>query len=202
MAAEIHLRLYEELNDFLTPDRRKQRFAYPLNDLRSVRDLLESLAIPENEVELVLVNGTSVDFSSPLREGDFVSLYPVFESFDIEPLVRVRKQPLRRTRFIAGSDLLPLTRCLRLLGFDAVELGSGAFDRVVREAEEEGRIVLTQNAALLRASGLSRIYLVHATGIKGQLLEVLSRFELLNAITSCTLQSVLAELPGHGENSK
>jgi uncharacterized protein len=85
MAAEIHLRLYEELNNLLPPDRRKRRSAYPLNDLASVRELLENLAIPENTVELVLVNGTSVEFFFPLHEGDFVNLYPaeVLSRFDL-----------------------------------------------------------------------------------------------------------------------
>ncbi len=121
MAAEIQLRLYEELNDALPPDKRKIRFAYPLENIKTVKELLKSINIPEGDVELVLINDASADFSTPLHDGDFVSIYPVFESWDIKSLIRVRDQPLRQIRFIAGTDLSCLADSLRTLGFDTLD---------------------------------------------------------------------------------
>ena len=47
------------------------------------------------EVELILVNGVSVGFSHPVRDGDRISVYPKFEALDVSPLLRIRERPLR-----------------------------------------------------------------------------------------------------------
>ena len=108
MKLEIHVRLYEELNDFLPPEKRKLRFAHHLDTGSDVAGLLAELGIPCGHVELVLVNGESTDFSRFLKSGDLVSVYPVFESLDISSLVRVRKKPLRTIRFVVGPRLMRL----------------------------------------------------------------------------------------------
>jgi hypothetical protein len=51
--------------------------------------------------DVILVEGESVDFSYRPADGDRISAYPVFESFDIKPLVRLRPQPLRQNPFRA-----------------------------------------------------------------------------------------------------
>ncbi|MBN1569100.1 MAG: twitching motility protein PilT [Acidobacteria bacterium] len=182
MAGEIHLRLYEELNDFLPACKKKVRFSCPLDSIRTVKELLKSLGAPEKDVELVLVNGVSVDLSCLLQDGDYVSIYPVFESLDIRPLLRVRRWPLRRIRFITGAGLLRLTGYLRLLGFETCHARSLSLDTAVRLTDEKRRILLTRDSSLLKYPELSRIYLVQAARPKDQLLEVLSRFDLFDAV--------------------
>ena len=178
MAAEIHIRLYEELNDLLPPERRKRRFAYPLRGIHIVKDLLNRIGVPEKEVDLVLINGVSAEFSSPLNADDFVSVYPVFESMDIKPLIGLRDKPLRQTRFIAGAGLGRLAGCLRKLGFDIIDSGSRTLQDIVRLAEEERRIVLTRDPSLLKCTKLSRVYRVRASSPKEQLAEVQTRLDL------------------------
>jgi hypothetical protein len=180
MAGKIQLRLYEELNDFLPSDKRKIQFSYPLDNIRTAKELLCRLEVPEKDVELVLVNGTSVDLSCPLRDGDFVSVYPVFESLDVKPLLRVRGRPLRNIRFITGPKLLRLTGYLGLLGFDTLHAQSLTLEAAVRLMDEERRILLTKDPSLLKFPELSRIYLVQADRPKDQLYEVLSRFDLFD----------------------
>jgi len=75
MALHIHLRFYEELNEFLPPERKKRRFALEVNERATVGELLASLGVPDDQAELVLVNGDSVDFSHRFKDGDFVSVY-------------------------------------------------------------------------------------------------------------------------------
>src|ERR1700675_342197 len=113
-------RFYEELNDFLPWQRRKRATEYRCARAASVKNAIEALGVPHTEVELVLVNGESVDFSYLVREGDYVSVYPKFERFDIRPLLKVRGQPLRELRFIADAHLGGLARLLRMLGFDTL----------------------------------------------------------------------------------
>jgi hypothetical protein len=177
MAREISLRLYEELNDFLPPDKQKRQFAYPLDGEPTVEELLESLAVPKTNVELVLINGDPAGFSHRLKAGDSVSIYPVFESFDVTALVRLRHRPLRQTRFIAGAGLRRLAGYLRLLGFDTLDSGSWAPEKIIRVAEGQRRILLVRKPARMSA-GLSRVYRVRAADPEEQLVEVLSRFDL------------------------
>jgi hypothetical protein len=184
MKPEIHLRLYEELNDFLPPDKRKHRFNYRLKKGSDVASLLAELGVPCGHVELVLVNGDSTDFSHLLKSGDFVGIYPVFESFDVSSLIRVRKKPLRPIRFLVGPRLVRLARYLRSLGFDTLDGSEWSLDKIIRTTHKERRILLTRDPALMTHPKLTRRYLVQETAPRRQLIEVLRRFDLASIPTA------------------
>jgi hypothetical protein len=74
-----NFRFYAELNDFLAPERRFTEFAYAFLDVTTVKDRIESFGVPHTEVDLILVNGQSVDFAYRVQDGDRISVYPVFE---------------------------------------------------------------------------------------------------------------------------
>jgi hypothetical protein len=112
------VRFYSELNDFVAPWRRGRTTACAFDVSGSVKDLIEALGVPHTEVDLVLANGESVDFSYRVKDGDRISVYPQFEAMDISPLVRLRPQPLRDLRFVADAHLGRLAAYLRMAGFD------------------------------------------------------------------------------------
>ena len=95
----IHLRLYQELSDLVTPEMRRREFAYTMRRGRTVADLLAELSIPIALVDLVLVDGEPARESRVLQQDQRVSLYPVFETLDIRGVTRLRDRPLRVTRF-------------------------------------------------------------------------------------------------------
>ena len=68
--SEVHFRFYEELNDFLPPNRRKRDFTIPFRPQNSIKDMIESVGVPHTEVDLILVDGKSVDFSYIVCPGD------------------------------------------------------------------------------------------------------------------------------------
>src|SRR5579883_1951258 len=111
-----YFRFYEELNDFLAPEKRKVLFPHQFAPSSSVKDIIESLGVPHAEVDLILANEQSVDFSYQPKAGDRISVYPVFEALDISPIIRLRPQPLRVSRFVLDVHLGKLARYLRLLG--------------------------------------------------------------------------------------
>ena len=39
--------------------------------------------MPHTEIAVIVVNGESVDFGHPVRDGDRMSVYPVFEALDV-----------------------------------------------------------------------------------------------------------------------
>jgi uncharacterized protein with PIN domain len=175
-------RFYAELNDFLPPEKRKRVTSYPFLGSPTVKDAIEALGVPHVEVDLIVVNGTSVDFSYRLRSGDRVAVYPVFETLDISPLVRLRERPLRRTLFIADVHLRRLARLLRLLGFDTLHTNDYEDEAIIEIANEQGRIILTRDRQLLKHGSVTHGYWVRSTDPIKQAGEVVRRFELASQV--------------------
>jgi uncharacterized protein len=171
-------RFYEELNAHLPPARRKCTFAHAFDESAAVKDVIEALGVPHTEIDLILVDGQSVRFSHRLRGGERVAVYPMFERFDIRPLLRLRPKPLRRTRFIADVPLGRLARYLRRLGFDtrySTDLDDAA---LIAIAVRERLILLTRNVGLLKHKALTHGYRLRATDPERQVEEVVHAFSL------------------------
>jgi uncharacterized protein len=174
-------RFYAELNDFLAPQRRGREFECRCARAATAKHMIEALGVPHTEVELVLVNGASTGFDRVLREGDRVAVYPTFEAFDVAPLLRVRDQTLRVTRFVADAHLGGLAHLLRLTGFDT--LYDNHFDdaEIERLAHAEQRIVLTRDRELLKRRTISHGCYVRALRSERQLREVFDRLDLVRS---------------------
>lgn len=179
-------RFYEELNDFLAPARRRVEFAAPFAEQATVKQAIEALGVPHTEVELVLVDGRSVDFGHRLADGERVAVYPKFESFDVTPLLRVRPAPLREPRFAADAHLGGLARLLRLAGFDTVFANDFADAALARLGAEEGRIVLSRDRDLLKRRVITHGCYVRALKPAAQLREVVDRLDLGRALRPFT----------------
>jgi uncharacterized protein with PIN domain len=201
-------RFYAELNDFLPPARRFTDFTFQFLDIATVKDFIESFGVPHTEVDLILVNGQAVDFAYRVRDGDRVSVYPMFESFDIAPVSRVRPEPLRSPRFVLDTHLGRLAAFLRMLGFDCFYRNCSADEQLAAISRDERRILLTRDVGLLKRGAVTHGYFVRETDPKRQLLEIVCRFDLARLacpFTRCmrcntvlqdvSKSEVLAELP-------
>jgi uncharacterized protein len=174
----VELRFYEELNDFLPPARRKRAFTVEVDRARSVKDAIESAGVPHTEVDLVIVDGASVGFGHLLRGGERVAVYPMFESLDVAPLVRLRPRPLRDPRFVADTHLGKLARHLRMAGFDTLYGNDWDDDRIVALSLAERRTILTRDLGMLRRREVERGYFVRALESEAQLAEVVAALQL------------------------
>lgn len=179
---EATFRFYEELNDFLPPALRKQRFCHRFARAATVKNAIEALGVPHTEVELILVNGASVDFGYLMRPGDDVSVYPKFEALDVTPLLRVRTQTLRDIRFVADSHLGGLARMLRMVGFDTLYRNDLADHEIRALAAAEHRIVLTRDRELLKHRLITHGCYVHALRAREQFVEVVERLDLARSL--------------------
>lgn len=175
-------RFYAELNDFLPPERRSRSFAYRFQGKQTVKHLIEVAGVPHTEVDLVLVNGESVTFARVVEDGDRVSVYPVFEAFDLRALTRVRPRPLRRTRFVLDCHLGRLAVYLRMLGFDTLYRNNYEDEELSRIAGSDRRILLTRDRGLLKRGSVTHGYCVRSGSARGQLVEVLRRFDLISSV--------------------
>ena len=187
--AIAHLRFYEELNDFLPPSQRKVEFELRFERRTSIKDMIESLGVPHPEIELILVNGRSVDFSHIVEDGDRISVYPVFEGLDVSSLIRLRSAPLRDPRFVVDCNLGRLARYLRLLGLDCLYQNDFSDETVSRISHQQHRIVLTRDRRLLQRKIITHGFYVRAVNPRDQVGEVLQRLDLHGSVrpfTRCT----------------
>ncbi len=180
-------RFYAELNDFLPPPRRFTEFRHDSLDISTVKDFIESFGVPHTEVDLILVNGEPVDFAYRVRNGDRISVYPVFEAFDIAPLARLRPEPLREPRFVLDVHLGRLAAYLRMLGFDALYRNDYTDEQLAAVAGGAGhRILLTRDAGLLKRAAVTHGYYVRETNARRQLREIVARFDLARLVRPFT----------------
>ena len=179
-------RFYEELNDFLPPERKKVGFTHSFSKNPAIKDVIESLGVPHTEVDLILVNQQSVDFAYQLQDGDRAAVYPVFESVDITNVIRLREIPLRDPKFVLDVHLGKLAKYLRLLGFDISYDNSIQDDKIITQSIQEKRCILTRDKVLLKNKNVSRGYWVRATDPFEQVKEILQRFDLTSHIQTFT----------------
>ena len=180
--SSVALRFYAELNDFLRAARKFRRFEIELNRRTSVKDLIESLGVPHTEVEVILANGKSVDFNYIVKTQDDLSIYPMFESVDVTPLLKLRDTPLRHTRFVLDCHLGRLARYLRQFGFDTLYRNDYTDDELAETSAREHRILLTRDRSLLKRSIITHGYFIREFDPRKQLDEVIRRFDLRGQI--------------------
>lgn len=186
MKKRAEFRFYEELNDFLPPGLRKTAFPYEFTGSPAVKDAIEAIGVPHVEVDLILADGVSVPFTHHLEDGERIAVYPMFESLDIGPVVRLRPAPLREPRFILDVHLGTLARYLRLLGFDAVYENDFEDAEIIARAARERRIILTRDVGLLKHGAVTRGYWIRSADTRKQVRDVLRRFDLRGAIAPFT----------------
>ena len=153
-------RFYEELNDFLPKRKKKGDFVAKFNGRKSIKDIIEKFGVPPTKVDLVLVNGKSVNFNTIFQDGDRVSVYPVFESFNIQNVTLLRRYPLRRIQFIADVHMKDIVKPMRMLGFDIVFNGSYTAQDIIEKSIQEKRILLTKRKELLTSKSITHGMLI------------------------------------------
>jgi uncharacterized protein with PIN domain len=177
------LRFYGNLNDFLPLARRQVGYAYPCVDRGSVKDLIESIGAPHTEVEYIIVNDQSVDFSYLVQDSDRIDVYPIFEPVAVTPLVPLRPPLPSKTDFVLDTHLGQLAVYLRMLGFDTLYRNDYLDEELARISSIEQRVLLTRDRGLLKRSIVTYGYYIRETNPQRQVAEVLRRYNLFTAIS-------------------
>ncbi len=74
---KANYQFHEELNFFLPSRQKEVGFDYEFKGNPAIKDTIESLGVPHTEVNQIVVNDKSVDFSYLLKDGDHVEVYPI-----------------------------------------------------------------------------------------------------------------------------
>lgn len=179
---KVTFRFYEELNDFLPADRQKTDFEIDFKSKRSIKDMIEALGVPHVEVDLILINGKSVDFNYIIQAEDRVSVYPVFESLNIEKVTHLRKIPLRCTKFIANVNLGEITKYMRLLGFDVYFDPAISAQEIIKISKNENRIILTKSRKLLKFKEVSHGIFIRPGKTEDQVRRIMDFLDIKNQV--------------------
>ena len=155
-----------------------------LGEKTSVKDVIESCAVPHPEVGSILVDGQPVNFAHVVEKDAMVDVYPVqslptqFEKHQLQ--IHCIK------RFVVDGHLGKLARNLRLLGFD-VAYDQQAQDRqLLGVMESEDRALLTRDRRLLMHAIVKAGYCPRSQNSDEQTIEVIRRFDLFDSIASFT----------------
>ena len=180
--ADIHL--HDRLNDLLPPRRRGQVITLEVSRRAAIKDVIESLGVPHTEVDVILVDGDAVGFSHILAGGERVDVYP----WPTAPAAarHLRPTPPTRPRFVLDAHLGRLARYLRLLGFDCRYRNDIDDAEVAALAEQESRVVLTRDRALLRRKRIRLAHYVREVDPWRQVEEVCDEFDLYPVLAPFT----------------
>ena len=203
--SHAYLRFYAELNDHLPSDQQYRTLEKPFFVSGTVKDMIESLGVPHTEIDLIIANGASVDFSYLVQDGDRIAVYPMFESVDITPVLCLRPRPLRDPKFVLDVHLGRLAGYLRMLGFDALYQSCLTDPELVRISSTERRTLLTRDRGLLKHAAVTHGYWLREPDGRRQIAEIVHRFDLagsLRPFTRCMacnglLQAVAKEQVRH-----
>jgi len=183
---EATFRFYAELNDFLPTQWRQKSFQCCFSSHTSIKHVIEALGVPHTEIDLILVNGTPVDFRFHAGDKDAISVYPMFESLDITAILRLRARPLRDPRFILDAHLGKLAAYLRMLGFDTLYKNDFHDEELAVISSQQKRTLLTRDRGLLKRNLITRGAYIREVRPVWQAVEVLKKFDLLHAIMPFT----------------
>lgn len=174
----LTLRFYGDLGDFLPYRRRGREFAHEVEGSPSVKDVIEALGVPHTEVDVILANGASVDFTYRVGEGDLVVVYPAGVAPEGIELNHLQPALPAEPRFILDVHLGRLAAYLRMLGYDTWYATEAEDADLAERAEREGRVLLTRDVGLLKRGSVQLGAFVRGAEPERQLVEVARRFRL------------------------
>ena len=174
----VYLRFDEDLWFFLAPRNRRPGVHVPDDGTSTIGHLVEALGVPLTEVGSLAAGGQPVAGSYRPVGGEVVQIGPV---------TRPQRLPLAPPRFVLDVHLGTLARRLRLVGVDSAYSNDADDDELIAQANEQNRVLLTQDRGLLRRRSLRLGGYVRGSRPDQQLRDVLERFApALAPWTICT----------------
>jgi uncharacterized protein with PIN domain len=163
----LSVRLARSLWMFVAPRRRREHVEVRHDGTASLGHVVQALGVPLTEVGSLRADGATVEPSHRPRPGAVI---------EVSPVIRPQRVPSWSEGFALDVHLGTLARRLRLLGVDTSYRRDAADDDLVRHANAEQRVLLTQDRGLLKRRLLWAGAYVHGHRPDEQLDDVLDRF--------------------------
>jgi uncharacterized protein with PIN domain len=163
----VSLRFDEELWFLLPPRHRRPSVRVQHDGTSTIGHLVEALGVPLTEVGALVTGGCPVAASCRPDHGDVIG---------IRAVTRPQPLPVTPPRFILDVHLGTLARRLRLVGLDSAYSNDAGDDELIVSANEQNRLLLTQDRGLLRRRSLRLAGYVRGARPDQQFGDVLERF--------------------------
>jgi len=174
----IVLRIDPELWIFLPPARRRAEFPVAFDGTSSLGHVVEAAGIPLTEVGSLRIASTALEPAHRPADGDAV---------EVGRVIRPQRVAGWDGRFLLDVHLGALARRLRILGVDTAYPDEAGDPALVDRANDERRLLLTQDRGLLKRRALWTGAYVRGSRPDDQLADVLDRFgPPLRPWTRCT----------------
>ena len=180
----VTLQFHGDLTFFLKRSDAAGRVVRVLGEKTSVKDVVESCGVPHPEVDLILCDGAPSGFGYQLTGDTLVDVYPMLAPNAGHPADRLQRRCL--TRFVVDGHLGKLARMLRLLGFDTVYQTTPEDSWLVQVTVESRRALITRDRRLLMHSVVGDGYCPRSPHVDEQVIEMMRRFDLGQAIQPYT----------------
>ncbi len=178
MTTHVQIQFFAQLNDFVARDKRHRAFDFAFIKARSIKDLIESIGIPHTEVDIILVNRQSVDFSYLVTGGEEIEVYPYASGLKLAAVVHNQPPAPAPPRFVLDVHLGRLAGYLRMLGFDTLYRNDYDDPTLAHISELERRILVTSDRRLLMRKQVSLGYLMRSRNPRQQIMELMARYQL------------------------
>ena len=179
----ITFRFYGELNDFIDQDYKHQDIIHFYKNRQSVKDRIEAQGVPHPEVYYILCNGKAVNFDYLIKDGDFISVYPVFRKWNFDLQGSVRKKYRGKASFVLDVHLGKLASYLRMMGFDTLYRNDYKDHELAEINYNTNRILLSRDIGLLKRKIINYAYYIRYDEPRRQLISVLKRYKLYSQIS-------------------
>jgi uncharacterized protein with PIN domain/sulfur carrier protein ThiS len=185
----LYIKFYKRLSKFL-PEGKEKFLVHRFIDQTSVKDLIESYNIPHTEVDVILVNGSSVGFDFKIQDGVKIEVFPdgSHQKLSNKKIIHLKSRPKGNSKFICDVHLGKLARTLRMLGIDTFYKNDLADDEIVLISNKERRIILTRDIGLLKNKKAKYGQYIFSSDFNKQVREVLTNPDYkfkLNPLSLC-----------------
>lgn len=148
----------------------------------TIKDMIASIAPPHPEIELIVVNGESVNWDYIVQDGDAVDVYPDFDTVELANKVILLPPYQGKPKFILDTHLGRLAAYLRMMGFDTLYKNDYEDDVLAEVSASENRILLTRDIGVLKRGIVVYGYFVRETDPRKRLHEINARYDLSSHI--------------------
>jgi hypothetical protein len=173
-------RFHGSLNFFLPRRLKNKEIVQEFDWKASIKDMVESIAPPHPEIELLVVNGTSVGWDYIVQPNDSIEAYPDYAKNNIPNKVQLIPPYPHKPRFVLDTHLGKLANYLRMLGFDTLYRNDYDDDELAEESHHQERILLTRDLGVLKRGLVIYGYFVRNTDPMKQIIEISERYHLKN----------------------
>lgn len=183
----VRIKFHDWLSELLRK-KTKKFIIHKFIDQTSIKDLIESFNIPHTEVDVIIVNGKSVNFNYLVQNDDKIEVFPERTKYFNLKVLHLRPIINRKPKFICDVHLGRLVKIMRMFGIDVLYSNNYTDEEIVEISKKGKRIILTRDTGLLKRKSVKYGHFVRGNNPEKQFLEVLvlySLFQYLKPFSLC-----------------